>query len=62
MTLADLVERRLMLLYDQRLTRATLVDLAKLLVAEGRLTPSEVDAAVAAEVDRLAARYGKRIA
>lgn len=62
MTLADLVERRLMLLYDQRLTRDALVELAKLLAAEGRLPPSEIDAAVTAEVDRLAARYGKRIA
>jgi len=62
MTLADLVERRLMLLYDQRLTRSALGDLAKLLVAEGRLPPSELDAAVSAEIDRLAARFGKNIA
>ena len=39
--LADLVERRLMLLYQQPLERATLEHLAELLVAEGSSSPSK---------------------
>jgi glycerol-3-phosphate dehydrogenase len=61
-TLADLVERRLMLLYHQRLTRGCLRRLAELLVEAGRLPSGELDAAVEAETHRLAARYGKRVA
>jgi glycerol-3-phosphate dehydrogenase len=60
-TLADLVERRLMLLYHQRLTRACLVRLAELLVDAGRLATVDVESTVASEVQRLATRYGKRI-
>jgi glycerol-3-phosphate dehydrogenase len=60
-TLADLVERRLMLLYHQRLTRACLARLAELLVETGRLAAVEVDSAVTCEIERLVARYGKRI-
>jgi glycerol-3-phosphate dehydrogenase len=60
-TLADLVERRLMLLYDQRLTRACLAQLAQLLAAAGHLADGQVETAVAGEVERLAARYGKRV-
>lgn len=60
-TLADLVERRLMLLYHQRLTRACLVRLAKLLVETGRLATAQVESAVTGEIERLGARYGKRI-
>ncbi len=61
-TLADLVERRLMLLYDQRLTVACLRRLAELLAAAGRLSSSEIDRAVLAETARLRERYGKQIA
>jgi glycerol-3-phosphate dehydrogenase len=60
-TLADLVERRLMLLYHQRLTRACLTRLAELLVEAGRLPAHEAAAAVTSEIEHLAARYGKRV-
>lgn len=59
--LDDLVERRLMLLYDPRLTKACLEDLAALLVAAGRLSASETPAAVAATVQRLENHFGKRL-
>ncbi len=60
-TLDDLVERRLMLLYDQRITRRTLAALAQLLVDEGRLSASHVDGAVAATVARLSQHFGKSV-
>jgi glycerol-3-phosphate dehydrogenase len=60
-TLSDLVERRLMLLYHQRLTKACLRGLAELLAEAGRLPPAEIEAAVAAEITRLNERYGKRV-
>lgn len=60
-TLADLVERRLMLLYHQRLTKACLQCLAALLAEAGRLSATQTDAAVDAEIDRLKTRYGKRV-
>ncbi|MGD9722367.1 MAG: glycerol-3-phosphate dehydrogenase/oxidase [Pirellulales bacterium] len=53
-TLADLVERRLMLLYDQRITYATLHCLADLLPRA-----TDRDAMVSAEAARLKSRYGK---
>lgn len=59
--LPDLVERRLMLLYHQRLTRACLVRLAQLLLETGRLAAAQVDSAVTCEIQRLGERYGKRI-
>jgi len=54
-TLADLVERRLMLLYHQRLTRKCLEQLASFLDAA---STAEL---VERETARLAARYGKRV-
>jgi glycerol-3-phosphate dehydrogenase len=60
--LADLVERRLMLLYHQELTTACLERLAGLLVEGGLLPATETHRAVAAEIERLAARYGKQVA
>jgi glycerol-3-phosphate dehydrogenase len=60
-TLADLVERRLMLLYHQRLTRSCVARLAQLLAEAGRLAASEIDAAVDAEINRLKNRYAKRV-
>jgi glycerol-3-phosphate dehydrogenase len=61
-TLADLVERRLMLLYHQDLTKACLDRLAVLLAEAGHLPPEQLTAAVADEIARLQARYGKRVA
>jgi glycerol-3-phosphate dehydrogenase len=60
-SLGDLVERRLMLLYHQRLTRACLDRLGELLVEDGCLSSAEQAQAVAAEVERLATRYGKHV-
>jgi len=58
--LSDLVERRLMLLY-QPLARATLEELAQLMVDAGRLEASRADASVTELIARLADRYGKRV-
>jgi glycerol-3-phosphate dehydrogenase len=60
-TLADLVERRLMLLFAPRLSRATLTALAEVLVATGRLEPDAIADAVAAEVIHLQDCCGKQV-
>jgi glycerol-3-phosphate dehydrogenase len=60
-TLSDLVERRLMLLYHQRLTKACLEQLADALVNAGHLQPHETGDAVASEIARLQSRYAKRV-
>lgn len=60
-TLDDLVERRLMLAWDARLTPELLRTLAERLVRAGRVTAMDVDAAVAATRERLAMHYGHRI-
>ncbi len=57
--LADLVERRAMLLYQERLTRGCLEHLARVLVDAGRLQTHAMNAAVDAECARLLARYGR---
>ena len=59
--LEDLVEHRLMLLYEPRLSRQTLIELAELLVAEQRLPPSNVESAVAAVVARLHDHFGRTL-
>lgn len=61
-TLADLVERRLMLLYHHQWSRRCLEQLAELLCEEGRLTQQQAAGAVDDEIQRLQARYGKRVA
>jgi glycerol-3-phosphate dehydrogenase len=60
-TLADLVERRLMLLFAPRLSQATLTALAEVLVATGRLEANAVVSVVAAEVAHLQDCCGKRV-
>lgn len=59
--LDDLIERRLMLLYDPRLTKACLEDLATMLVEAGHLSASEIPAAVAATIQRLESHFGKHV-
>ncbi len=59
--LDDLVERRLMLLYKERLTRRCLRQLAQMLAAEGRISTSDVEAELERTVARLAAHFGKRV-
>jgi glycerol-3-phosphate dehydrogenase len=60
--LADLVERRLMLVYDQRLMVAALEALAELMVQEGRLGGESAAAEVRACRQRLESHYGRRVA
>ena len=59
--LADLVERRVMLLYHEHLSRACLRRLAELLAEQNRLPASEVDTATEREVARLLSRFGKSV-
>jgi glycerol-3-phosphate dehydrogenase len=59
--LDDLIERRLMLLYDPRLTKACLEDLATMLVEAGHLSVSKTPAAVAATIQRLETHFGKHV-
>lgn len=60
-TLADVVERRLLLSFDPGLSTATLRAIAAELVAAGRLAAGRADAEVAALESSMADRYGKRI-
>jgi glycerol-3-phosphate dehydrogenase len=60
-TLDDLVERRLLLLYDPALSERTLRELAEQLVATGKLLAEEVADAVRSCRERLAKRFGKRL-
>ena len=59
--LADLVERRLMLLYDQRLSLRCLRELAGLMVQEGALPADRAGAEVDACRRRLESHFGRRI-
>jgi glycerol-3-phosphate dehydrogenase len=60
-TLDDLIERRLMLLFDPGLSRQTLGELASLLVEADKLAASEVARQVAATCERLFEHFGKRV-
>ena len=60
-TLDDLVERRLMLLYDPGTSQATLEELAGLLAESGRLPADGIPEAVAATCRRLQEHFGKRL-
>jgi glycerol-3-phosphate dehydrogenase len=57
--LDDLVERRLMLLYKERLSASCLRQLAALLVAEGRLAAEAVETEVQRTRQRLDQHFGK---
>lgn len=59
--LDDLVERRLMLLYDRRLSEATLRELAEMLVRSGRLADTEAEREVRGTAERLLRHFGKRL-
>ncbi len=58
-TLDDLVARRLLLVYDRRLTRRTLVELAELLSLTGKLPTSDIDAAAVREAAEIERRHGR---
>lgn len=60
-TLADLVERRLMLLFKPGLTERCLRELAGMLVDAGRLAAADVDNEVQRTVERLRVYHGKRV-
>ena len=60
-SLGDLIERRLMVIFAPRLSLATLQDLADVLVAMGRLHRSDRESAISAEVKHLEEDYGKGI-
>jgi glycerol-3-phosphate dehydrogenase len=60
-TLADLVERRLMLLYHHRLYEGTLEQLARLMVEAGLLGPEDVAEEISRCAQRLQTHFGKQI-
>ena len=60
-SLSDLIERRLMLIFDARLSFATLGDLADILVAMGCLQYSDRESAISSEIVYLQDFYGKKI-
>lgn len=60
-TVEDLIERRLMLLYDPRVSRATLDELGDLLVACGKRDAAGARQAVSAARRRLEQHFGKRL-
>jgi glycerol-3-phosphate dehydrogenase len=60
-SLGDLIERRLMVIFAPRLSLATLQDLADVLVAMGRLHHADRESAISVEVKHLEEDYGKGI-
>ena len=60
-TLADVVERRLMLAFDTGLCRDTLVDVATVLAELGLVSHADVGGEAEACAGHLAARYGRRL-
>jgi glycerol-3-phosphate dehydrogenase len=60
-TLADIVERRLLLAFDPELSMATLRAVAGELVRAGRLAADKSDSEIASFVAMMAERYGKRL-
>ena len=61
-TLDDLVERRLVLLFARELRRATLTELAELLVEERVLAEGTAGDAVARTLERLRSHFGRVVA
>ena len=59
--LADLVERRLMLLYHQRLSLRCLRELAELMAQEGVLPADRVPSEVQACRERLGLHFGRDV-
>ncbi len=60
-TLSDLVERRLLLIFDPRLDQPRLRELAMLLASEGVIRPDQVDSEVTTSATRLRQVYGINI-
>ncbi len=61
LSLDDLIERRLMLIFHPRLSLETLYDLVEILVAMSCLRPADRESAVLSEVKYLRDLYGKKI-
>lgn len=59
-TLDDLVDRRLMLLFEPKLTESTVHELADLMVDAGRISPGGANEAAAATIERLKRQHGLR--
>ncbi len=59
--LEDLVERRLMLVFEKDLARETIADLARLMVESGRLAAEDVDTAVEEVVARMRRMFGRSL-
>ena len=59
--LEDVIERRLMLVFAEGLTRGTLEDVAQGLVEAGVLQPEAAGAAVSQCLERLLSRFGRNI-
>ncbi len=59
--LEDLVERRLMLVFEKDLARETIADLARLMVESGRLAAEDVDRAVEEVVARMRRMFGRSL-
>ena len=61
-SLADIVERRLMLSFAETLSRTTLAAVAAEMTRLGRLTAAQADEEVRREVERLRVHHGKQVA
>jgi glycerol-3-phosphate dehydrogenase len=61
-TLSDLVERRLLLIFDPRLDQPKLHELATLLADEGVIQPDQIHSEIAATAARLRRAYGIEVA
>jgi hypothetical protein len=57
-TLSDLVERRLLLIFEPHLDQPRLRELATLLAHEGVILPEHVDSEIVATATRLRQAYG----
>jgi len=57
----DVAERRLILIFDEELSRRTLSQIAELLVDCGKLSAADVDVAIAQAETRLERFYGRRL-
>lgn len=60
-TLSDLIERRLLLIFDPQLDQSRLRQLAEQLAVERIIDVDQIDSEVAATIDRLCSIYGVRV-
>ncbi|MEW4562828.1 FAD-dependent oxidoreductase [Bremerella sp. JC770] len=60
-TIADVVERRLMLVFDPHLSRSHLSDIADALIADGKLSADNKTETLDTYTQRLQSRFGKQV-